>query len=748
MTMKTTSLALAILALNTVSASARTPTNDAAAFKTFHLYNDRTSFANTSDHLNFAAYPSSIASPPLLMVMRPTPGSPDTMALFNSFAKDATYFEVNATATQSFSTYTVSPPQFASSLGSLFMGVNIYNGSGNFADFGKPLGTATITYVDGDTTIARLNVGTFVRDYFDSGPLTCGSNQAIYATRPTDPRTGYIYEVSGDYFDAQEYLLPKSKRAKRVASVRIEGTLLDHFCSSFVPHVYAGSRFSGVSIWPNFTVRNASSQPVVRQSQTTGHEHGGYLFGNIVVGQRRTTDVTACKVASLAMAYTYSGFNVSVDSLNAYLQRSKGYQDDQVAIVKFVSPDGSSIRFTATGLTTLGVGDEFVVEHSKYTNPLATYQVTVPYNAPTAGQATRVATHSATIPSVNDPGRVYWNTIPTVADGYTHSPQLKSVTIKTAAEVESLLVLDIPVQLNVGPSGGHWVVADGWTSSFRPDGSARGTYSIKDPFDPRNFTKLIEGKYRNTFVAARCVVPTGLLVEGSEFVAGGDPPGLSVLASGAYRIDVADPLGRHMLRDTGTGEDISDIPDGLIENIASEHDNGGDLDAPPTGYIVDMPTTVDGHYTVNVFAANGMSMSASGYNGNGVFSSDGAADTTHGGIGNTYDILYSGAGQSVTVTRTGTIGVGATPVVPSHLRVRCSPTTGPVEFILSEAEPTGDAIDVFDISGRKVDVVEIAGGTGTRIVTWDWRAVGAHPGVYLARVRSRRNEMARFVVLR
>ena len=84
-------------------------------------------------------------------------------------------------------------------------------------DFGTQLATATVTYVDGDTTIARLNVGTFVRDYFDSGPLPCGpNNYPLYTTRPTDPGSAYIYEVSGDYFDAQESLLPKAKRAKRM----------------------------------------------------------------------------------------------------------------------------------------------------------------------------------------------------------------------------------------------------------------------------------------------------------------------------------------------------------------------------------------------------------------------------------------------------------------------------------------------------------------------------------------------------
>jgi len=73
MTIKPVFLMLTFTALIALPAAARTPTNDAAAFKTFSLYTDRASSGNAVDHLNFAGYPSSLASPPLLMVMRPTP---------------------------------------------------------------------------------------------------------------------------------------------------------------------------------------------------------------------------------------------------------------------------------------------------------------------------------------------------------------------------------------------------------------------------------------------------------------------------------------------------------------------------------------------------------------------------------------------------------------------------------------------------------------------------------------------------
>src|SRR5439155_20555668 len=112
-------------------------------------------------------------------------------------------------------------------LGSLLMGVNIYNGTGSFADFGKQLATATVTYVDGDTTVARLYVGINVRDYFDSGTITCsGSTEPLYTTRPSDPRRAYIYEISPNYFDAQESILPTTKPSKRISSVRIATPLL------------------------------------------------------------------------------------------------------------------------------------------------------------------------------------------------------------------------------------------------------------------------------------------------------------------------------------------------------------------------------------------------------------------------------------------------------------------------------------------------------------------------------------------
>jgi hypothetical protein len=135
---------------------------------------------------------------------------------------------------------------------------------------------------------------------------------------------------------------------------------------------------------------------------------------------------------------------------------------------------------------------------------------------------------------------------------------------------------------------------------------------------------------------------------------------------------------------------------------------------------------------VSVYSDDGLSMSASGYTSTGIFASDDAVDTTAAPVANVYDILYSGSGQSVSVSHTGTLGVNSIPPPgPSHLSVRHTPTTGPVEFVLTGTRTANDVIDVFDISGRRVDAVQITASGGPQAITWDWRNIGVRPACIL-----------------
>ena len=93
--------------------------------------------------------------------------------------------------------------------------------------------------------------------------------------------------------------------------------------------------------------------------------------------------------------------------------------------------------------------------------------------------------------------------------------------------------------------------------------------------------------------------------------------------------------------------------------------------------------------------------------------------------------------------------VGVGPAVASRrprlLTVRTNPAIGPVEFVVTGSE-AADVIEIFDIGGRRVDVLSIPSGGGS--MSWSWSQVGCRPGVYLARLRSRGHESVRFVVVR
>ena len=548
-----------------------------------------------------------------------------------------------------------------------------------------------------------------------------------------------------------EYRLPVSKRSTKVKLVRLESAGFQHSCPPGTIH--SQLHLAGISLWPKFTVANQDSQPVVRKSQSTGTLAGGYLFDNDLVGTRHFTDVTSCAVACQAMLYTYGRINTTMIELNSYLQQNKGYSATNVAKLTTVSPSGDVVWYTAlTRDTPLKVGDFFVVEHPKgYYSPLAVYMVTESTVMPQGqihGKAIRQKTYNTTLPTNNDVGRVYWQIIPGVADGIT-TGRLHTVPIdrspQIASRAESLLVRNIPVAVNVE---GHWVVADGWTFSIDPDGTSQGTYSIKDPFDERNFTKLNQRNhkkdYKNCFKLARYVLPGG---PGLAPETG--PAGLSIIADGAGRVEVIDPLGRRILEDHETGYGVYQIPGSSIEEVFSEHDNGGE-DDPPTGYVIDIPNAVSGTYVFGASANNGLSVSASGYSLSGIFDASADGDTALGAIGRLYSIEYSAAGQSVILKRMGGLGIEATPTNrPPLISVRQNPTRGLIEFVLSSQVADADVIEIFDVSGRLVDVVNTRDHSGERNATWDWRKSGAVPGIYFGRLRFKGHEVtARFAVLK
>src|SRR5688572_10476282 len=147
----TMGLAATVVLASSFPAAAFVPSDDAAGFRRLDLYGDRIGAVNVLDHRNISGYPG-VLNNDFLLVTR-TPGSIDTVSLFNSEPYDGIYFEVSGSASQSYVEYAITPPQYATSLGFLANGVNIYNSTGAFNDFGKALMRATVTYTDGDTAV-------------------------------------------------------------------------------------------------------------------------------------------------------------------------------------------------------------------------------------------------------------------------------------------------------------------------------------------------------------------------------------------------------------------------------------------------------------------------------------------------------------------------------------------------------------------------------------------------------------------
>src|SRR5262245_9301942 len=195
------------------------PTNASAAFRRFDLYADRIAAVGVGDHNNISSYPAFLNSDFLLVTRSPG----DTVALFQSEPYDAILMGVGTGVPDSYVEYAVSPPQYATSLGLLSMAILVFNGTGAFADYGKPLISVRVTFTDGDTTAVLMYVGNQIRQWTTTQIFCTGQNPMGYVVPPDDPLAGVVYSdnVNGRYYDVQELPLPAVKRSKRIQSIRV-----------------------------------------------------------------------------------------------------------------------------------------------------------------------------------------------------------------------------------------------------------------------------------------------------------------------------------------------------------------------------------------------------------------------------------------------------------------------------------------------------------------------------------------------
>jgi hypothetical protein len=735
-------LAVVLVLANSIPADAFVPTDDAAGFLRFDLYGDRVAAVSVLDHRNITGYPASLNSD-FLLVTR-SPGSIDTVGQFNSEPYDGIYFEVNGSASQSYVEYAVTPPRYATALGLLANGVNIYNSTGAFNDFGKPLLRATVTYTNGDTAVRTLHVGHHIRDYFNSGPLTCGAmNHPLYIARPSDPLSGHLFEGGGYFYDVQEQSLPVEE--KRVSRIRIDGILLDHFCSTFVPHIYAGSQIFGLSAWPEFSIVNGTT-PVVLQTQYNptwaGDAYGGYMYNDTLVGQHRTLGEFGCVTACLSMANNYYGAAATPRTVNQFLQgRNDGHFYRTVTQISSVAGDNVSFTLLPQSGT---VGPTFLIERGR-NSPLAT--VSVVSIMGTTGTGTITQRFQGGDVQVGDYGFVYdeVNYLEGSAGFSTGTWQVTGLKPKSddtvAALAESTLATNTPVFLYTGVDAGgatHWVVGEGREPAFTSATVARGTYRIKDPAytdgGAQPLRRLLQVPHNNTFQAA--LVCTALTSEIPPLAASGvSGQGLALRVQGNATLEIVDPTGKTITYDAARDRYASGIPHAIALRRFRLIAPSNPSISTGVSEILQIPDAATGSYFIKVAGQAGESyvLRAVAMAGSGL-SSRAILVETSAGSPQYYRMEYTATTVS-TPTPTAVPDVEAP--VGRGLRIQPNPVIGVAEIRFDLKQASDVELGIYDLQGRRVaSLLEGTLSPGPKVLRWDGRGlsgtrVGA--GIYLVR---------------
>ena len=307
---------------------------------------------------HLGVWPSWLDSSHLLVVKAPG----DTIGVIDSAPWSGVGFGTtsDATMTPSWARFGLRTPSYATSVALLMTsGLTFKNSGGNLNDTGKPIASVVVRYADGDSFRTVLQIGTHVRNW-TSGTNTCvqppptgNSTNSYYDTPPSDAHTTEIYSGPGEtgnlnvHYDLQEIELPASKRNKLVIAVEVQAAPVPHRECTNGDHDGTSAVF-GLMVWPEFKVSTSNGDTVVHQTQNTGKAYGGYLFGGVPVGTRRTMNANACQISCISMLHNYHGVSwATPDSINTYLRAVRGgFERELIANIVGLSTLGDSVYFT------------------------------------------------------------------------------------------------------------------------------------------------------------------------------------------------------------------------------------------------------------------------------------------------------------------------------------------------------------------------------------------------------------------
>jgi hypothetical protein len=223
--------------------------------------------------------------------------------------------------------------------------------------------------------------------------------------------------------------------------------------------------------------------------------------------------------------------------------------------------------------------------------------------------------------------------------------------------------------------------------------------------------------------------------------------GLTLMIHSAAYVEITDPDGKRTYVDGESGEYRSDVEDILLMRGWRDNDDEDTADATQSGQdLLYFPNAVDGTYQVRLRPQPNAEpgMTASAVDGSGVRAMGAVLDTS-GATGVLYGVTYSGGLGSVGIQFLGTVGLEEQVAMQSRLRVLSNPAYGRVMFEMPPLA-TESVLEIFDIAGRRVDVLPMSPGAAKR-VSWDApHTLGG--GVYYARLReSAKVVSVRFILM-
>jgi hypothetical protein len=672
--------------------------------------------------------------------------------------------------------FTLGTPAYATSLGTLVQGGNLFDGAAPNNDQGRSLMRCFVEYgADSNYWASEwltYRVGTHVRNW-TSGTLHCGEDSSVavplYAAAPTDSLAVPLDTGSPSlHYDFQERHLSGRERTHQVS--RISFSSVDSFPGTCVNNGKRTSSLFGATLWSQFQITSPWTGDTLHtqlQTDTTwsARPYGGKYWRGDLIGTDASIDSLGCALTCFSAVHTYFGLPCTPDTLQEYLlQTTGGYLPFPAIVVDTTALSaafGDTLPFTWSGRGIWPSGTTLVVSNPD-TVPRALIRivsrssvggqaiVTRVYDAPTAQDLHGCFGVTFSILNMDIASRGFsgmrWR-----ADS-AHYKQVTADTIEAALR-DSLPVLLYKSWPNKAT---HWVVGKGMQPVWPHAGGPKGTYAI---MDPSNKATTLYGTYGNfCYAGVRCVPDSQPAGGGMRYCAestggGSAVRGLAIIVAADAGVTLVDPSNRRLSYDATEEGYSSTIPGASVLRGLSRGrwDDSTNVSAPFD--LITLPDAGAGEYTLVLTggSSGNAAVAAEKYDTEGYSSAAFASVPVDPYTVSRFRVVHDPVGSvSLTLDGVGAIlGVQPTGEGPRlALEIRPNPIWTHATIALTLNRERQVEVAVFDVLGRRV-ARPVSGrmAAGTHSIAWPRGEAGVAPGVYVIRLATENVAITRRVVV-